>query len=237
MDRRMSNYPQSGYPPGPGYPQDGYPPQRSGCGCGGCLGKFLILMGVIFLLLIGMCCGVVFYLRSYFASSVSQQPAEVRAISDEIISIRIPPPLEPAGGGRFKVPFSDTTLGEGAFYADKDRKGFLMLVAFGDAFGPQIKDTVIHDFESGQNRKQPGGNEDDNNEELKDPKTTRLEPTIHGEKARFEITEGTGARTGKKKIRVQGAFLGKTGPAILVLNAEAETFSLEKIKEMIGSME
>ena len=58
----MSNDPPpQGYPP-PGYPQAGYPSQqpRSGCGCG-CVGKFLILLGVVFLLIIATCCGVIYY--------------------------------------------------------------------------------------------------------------------------------------------------------------------------------
>ena len=57
----MSNYPPQQGSPLPGYPQDGYPPQRPRSGCGGCLGKFLIFLGVIFLLIIVLCCGGIFY--------------------------------------------------------------------------------------------------------------------------------------------------------------------------------
>ena len=39
------------------------------------------------------------------------------------------------------------------------------------------------------------------------------------------------------KIRVQGTFKGKTGPAIFVLDAETETLSRAKVDEIIGSME
>src|SRR5271165_6105339 len=128
----MSNYPPPQGFPTQGYPQETYPPQPPHSGCGGCLGKFLIFLGVIFLLIIALCCGGFFYLRSYVASSVSQRPAEVQTISDEIISIRAAP-LEPVAGGRFLVPIVDKSLGQGAVYSDKNHKSILVLASFGEA--------------------------------------------------------------------------------------------------------
>ena len=46
---------------------------------------------------------------------------------------------------------------------------------------------------------------------------------IQGPKAVFDISEGIGVKSGKKKIRVQGAFKGKTGPAMFILDAEEDT--------------
>ena len=232
----MSNYPPPQGNPPQGYPQGGYPPQQPSSGCGGCLGKFLILLGVIFVLVIVMCCGGVFYMKNYIASSTSQQPAEVQKISEEIISIQVPPPLEPVGGGRFQVPIFGKSLGQGAIYTDKNHKCMLVLASIGDAFGPQFKDQILQGLESGATQNQPAG-KNENQEQLKDTKTSKLERTILGEKAVFEITEGTGVQSGKQKIRVQGGFKGKTGPAIFILDAEEETLSRKKVEEMINSME
>ena len=233
----MSNYPpQQGYPP-PGYPQVGYPPPpppRSGCG--GCLGKLLIFLGVIFALIIAICCGGIFYAKSYIASAITQKPAEVQTISDEIISIRVPAPLEPVGGGRFQVPIVGKAFGQGALYADKNHKCMLVLASFGEMFGPQFKDQILQALESGQSQKQPG-EKNENAEELKDVKTLKYERTIQGEKAVFDIIEGTGVQSGKQKIRVQGAFNGKTGPAVFILDAEEETLSKKEVETMIDSME
>ena len=60
---------------------------------------------------------------------------------------------------------------------------------------------------------------------------------IQGEKAVFEITEGVGVQSNTPRIRVQGGFKGKTGPAIFILDAEEETLPLEKVQEMIESIE
>ncbi len=90
-------------------------------------------------------------------------------------------------------------------------------------------------MESGQAQNQPGG-KNDQSEELKDVKKSKLEPMIQGAKAVFDISEGTGVKSGKKKIRVQGAFKGKTGPAMFILDAEEETLPREKVDAMIESM-
>ena len=232
----MSNYPPpQGFPPQE-YPPSGTPPQQPRSGCGGCLGKFLILLGVIFVLILAMCCGGVFYVRSYIASAITQKPAEVKAISDEIISMNVPEVLQPEAGGRFRAPIVDKPLGQGAFYADKNHKCVLVLGSFGEMFGPQLKDQILQALESGQAPNQ-AANKNQNREELKDVKTTKRERTILGQKAVFDISEGTGVQSGKKKIRVQGAFQGKTGPAVLILEAEEDTLSREKVDEMIKSIE
>lgn len=234
----MSNYPQPGFPQGspvPGYPQDGYSPQRprSGCGCGGCLGKFLIFLGAIFLLLIALCCGGFYYMKS----SVTDQPAEVQKISDEIASLRVPAPLEPIGGGRLRIPLSGTLVAEAAAYSDKEHKCVLILGSFGEALGEKFKDQLLEGIESGKFQQKTDADKDDKNEELKEVKKSRVERTIRDQKANFDISEGIGVKTSKRKIRVQGAFLGKTGPAILMIEAEEETLSTEKVKELINSIE
>jgi hypothetical protein len=219
----MSNYPQPGYQQGT--PGPAYPPQQSGCGCGGCLGKILIFVGVVFVLLIAVCCGGIYYLMSSF----KQQPAEVTAMTEGIISINAAP-LEPELGLRLKNPLTGTYYGESAIYADTSHKATMILVSC----DPQYTEFFIQFIRSKAAQNQPPSGEE--NEELKNKKTTELEPAIQGEKAHFEIDEGVGVQSGKKKIRVQGEFKGKSGPAFFTLNAEADLLSLEKVKEMIKSM-
>ncbi len=233
----MSNYATPGTPPA-GYTQPGYPPpqQPSGCGCGGCLGKFLILLGAVFLLMIVVCCGGGYFVFDSFKKSSTQQPAEVRAISDEIAPMNVPAPLEPKGGGRYKLPIFGP-LGEGAIYAAPDKKAVLIVASFSDAFGPQFKDQMMKNLEAAPNQQRPANENDELNEELKDVKTTTVERTIRGEKAEFHISEGIGVRHGKKKIKVNGAFQGKTGPALLVIMADEETLSRKEVDDIIQSID
>jgi len=231
----MSNYPpQQGFPQ-QGYPPDGYYPERQRSGCGGCLAKFLIILGVVFALIIALCCGGIFYIF-YGMSSVTNQPAEVRQIGDEIASFRVPAPLEPVGGARLKIPLTDTLIYEGAVYADKDRRDLLTLVSFGAVFGEQFEDQFLKSFQSGQAQQKSAG-KGGQSEELKDVKKTRRERTIQGEKAVFDISEGVGTQSGKQKIRAQGAFKGKAGPTMFFLDADKESLSREKVDELIDSIE
>ena len=124
------------------------------------------MVGIVFALLIVLCCGGAFYLKSYVASSVSNEPAEVQKIGDEIISIHVPAPLEPVAGGRFHVPIAGTTLGQGVVFSDKNRKDNLVFGSFGDAFGPQFKDQILQALQSGQFQDQ-SANKNQNHEELK----------------------------------------------------------------------
>jgi hypothetical protein len=237
----------SNYPPPQGYPSTAYPPpgyyppqqQRPSSGCGGCLGKFLIVLGIIFLLLIVSCCGGIFYVtKYYFPSHTSLEPTEVQKISDEIISLRAAP-LEPVAGGRYELPIGGKSIGQGVFYSDKNHKAVLFLVAIGDLFGSQFSDQILQGLESGQFQGQAGakrGN-NENHEELKDVKKTRHEHTIQGDKVVFEIIEGVGEKSNKRKVHVQGGFKGKTGPVLFVLDAEADALSLEQVEGIIDSME
>ncbi|MGO9112254.1 MAG: hypothetical protein ACLP9L_23750 [Thermoguttaceae bacterium] len=230
----MSNYPPPQGFPEHGYPQENYPPQQPRSGCGGCLGKFFIFLGVVFLLIIAICCGGFYYVKSSF----TDQPAEAQKISDDIASLRVPAPLEPMGGGRVKIPFSGTLIAEVAIYSDKEHKCVVILGSIGEALGQNFKEQLLQNMESGQFQQKPGDNDkNDKSEALKDVKKSRVERTIRDQKATFEIAEGVGAKTNVRKIRVQGDFLGKSGPAILVIDAEEKTLSEEKVKELIDSIE
>ena len=235
----MSNYPPPGMSP-TAYPPAPPPPQPSGCGCGGCLGKFFILLGVAVFLMLAVCCGGGYYVVQNLKNSTTQQPGDVQAISDEIVSMRIPqPPLEAKGGGRYKLPFVGP-VGEGAVFIADSGNGtkptaMLIVASFCDAFGPQFKEHLMQGLESGSNQQKPSEN-DDLNEELKNPKDSTIDRMISGEKARFHISEGTGVKSGKKKIKVNAAFQGKTGPALLMIMADESTLSRKQVEDIIKSI-
>lgn len=229
----MSNYPpQGGYPP-PGYPPQGYPqmayPPRQGMGC---VAKFFILLGILFLLSMCCCCGAFFGAKHYFTALSTTDPAQVESIAEGMTTIEVPPPLEPVGGGKYNVPFSSTLLGQGAVFGEKEHDTILVLLSVGDAFPQETQDQIRQGLENSftqQNGKQE-------REQLKDRKETRKEKTIRGEKAVFTIVTGVGMKSGKHRIEVQGSFQGKTGPVILILNADTDRLSEEKVNGMIDSI-
>jgi len=239
----MSNYPPPGYQPPPsyptpGYPQESYPPPqpRSGYGCGGCLGKFLIFLGIVFLLLILVCGGTFYYVYTKFRDSLTYNAPEINKVTDEIVSTDIPDVLKPVGGGRFKMPFVDKTLGQRVVYSDKNHKAILILASWDEGFSPQAGEQILQTLETLMQPQNDADKSSEQMEGLKEAKTTVLEREIHGAKAHFDITEGVGTQSNKPRIRAQGAFKGKSGPANLFLEADEDTLSRAQVEKTIKSM-
>ncbi len=151
------------------------------------------------------------------------------------LPMQIPPPLQPVAGGRYKIPFTDKPLGQGANLRLAGQEGDFDCGVVQDAFGPQFKDQLMKNLSAGPSQQTPSEN-DDLNEALKNLKESTVERTINGETAQFHITQGEGIKSGTKKIRVNGAFQGNTGPAMLIISAEEATLSREKIDEIIKSI-
>ena len=243
----MPNYPQQqGFPQQPGYPQQaGYPPQmgfpqqpggawapppQTGMGCGT---KLLIVLGLLFLLMILVCCGGFFGLGYYVKHAVTQDSVAVKDITEDITEIEIPSPLEPAGAGRFASPVGGKLLALGAAYVDRQRDGILILIAAGDMFDEQTQLKIRQSLEQAL---QQGGVKKESREELQQRKESRKEMTIRGEKATFTIVQGVGAQSHEPRIQVQGVFQGEIGPVMLTLDANAERLPEDKVIKMLDSI-
>jgi hypothetical protein len=228
----MSNYAPPGLQP-TAYSQPGYPPppQPSGCGCGGCLGKFFLLLGVLFFLLIVLCGGAVYFGYQSLNKSISRQPAAIQAVQEEIASLQVPPQLKPVAGGHVNI--LGTDLGEGVVYSAADGK-CAMIVA--RPAGNQVpQNLLVLSLIWAEKQQHPTANMD-LMEDLREVKTNSMARTIGGQEATFEISQGVGVKSGKKKIQVQGTFQGKSGSTLLIISAEEDTLSRKQIDEIIKSI-
>ena len=59
---------------------------------------------------------------------------------------------------------------------------------------------------------------------------------IRGQQAAFTIVTGKGVRSGVPRIEVQGTFQGKTGPAMLLLDADATRLPEGEVLKMLDSI-
>jgi hypothetical protein len=162
-------------------------------------------------------------------SSIKRQPGEVQAIRDEIASIRVPPNLEPVAGGHVKV--FGQSLGDGVDYAAQDNKSLLILVHPANSGMPANAQNPLIQILAWMGQQQ----------HLVEPLTNvtikTVERTIRGEPATFEISEGTGSRSGAKRIQLQGTFQGNDGPAILFVVADKDALSPEQLDDVIKSID
>lgn len=59
---------------------------------------------------------------------------------------------------------------------------------------------------------------------------------IRDQPAKFSIVKGQGAKSHTPRIQVNGMFQGNSGSVILILDADAEKLSPEKVDAMLDSI-
>lgn len=206
-------------------------PQKRGMSTGA---KVLIALGIVFLVLFVLCCGGVFlvgYLGvSYFGETISQDPAKIATVTDEITQIEIPEGLSPQMSMDMKIPFTDQRIMVMAVYADEPSNSTLVLMAMGEQFAGQNEAQMKQSAE--QQLRQQGMQQ----EEVLIEESYQKEVEIRGEQATFNILKGRGAESQAARIQVTGVFRGEDGPVMLILNADATKFGEQQVIEMIDSI-
>jgi hypothetical protein len=239
----MSNYPpqpgrpQQGYPP-PGYPQQpgpgwgpSSPPPRSGMGC---LPQLLIGMGCLFVLLILACGGMLGVSYYYVQKSVVSDAATTVEITEQIAKIDVPRNMAPLGAINVRVPFSQQVAIRGAGYGSDNHKDSLMLLEMGDVFPPDVQKQLRQNFEQSL---QEHGIKTGGDEKLRNREEYQKRFVIRGEPAVFTVTKGVTGEDNEPRVQIEGTFQGKNGPAILILNVNANDLSEEQALEMIQGIE
>jgi hypothetical protein len=197
--------------------------------------KVLLILGIIFAILIVLCCGGmgVMYYSMKSAMKISNDPAAIKALTKEIAEIDVPEPLKPQMSMNMKVPFSDKTLMKFVGYNDAPNQDTLLLVAMGDMFTGQNQEQMQQSFE--QSLRQQGVNNKER-EQLQDAKTSTKELQIGGKPAKFNIVKGQGVKTKSPRMQVSGVFQGRAGTVMLILDADTDKLSEKKIDAMLESI-
>ena len=125
----MSDYQQ----PPPVNPYDSPETVRSGMSGGT---KVLLGLGIGCGVLVLLCCGVFGVGAFFFGRSVqhamSEDPATIRSVTDSIVTIEIPPPLEPKMSLDWTMPIVNRKVMTMAIYADKQDHSGLVLFQLAD---------------------------------------------------------------------------------------------------------
>jgi len=211
-------------------PYDSPEPARTGMSG---TAKLLMVLGITFGVLGLLCCGGIggglFWSYRLLKNSMSEDPATIHRITDEIASIEIPESFEPKVSVDFQVPFTGQKSIKWVAYEDAAHEGSLMLAQFDEAFGDEAsmrEQLRISVRDSGR------GDRDDI-----DVKTSeKYESEINGAPAKFTIAEGTRRNTSHEYWEVVGTFRGKEGPAILIFTMKAADFSKEDVMKVIHSI-
>jgi hypothetical protein len=213
---------------------EGMPPyQKPGMSTGT---KVLLILGIVFLVLVLLCCGggvFVFWAgASYMKDAISDDPQVVRRVTGEIVDIEMPDELEPQFSMDMKVPFSDERFMVMVGYGDQAKGTAVMLASFGKEFAAQGQAQMKDQME--QQLRQRGVAPDQN---LGPQEVTEREIEVRGEPVKFAFATAKDPESGKERIMVNGAFQGETGPVMIMVFADPEVLSEEEIVEMIESIE
>ena len=204
------------------------PSEKAGMSCGA---KLLILLGVLFVLVIVACCGGMIGFGWYFGKSVSEDPDEIIALTQEIVDIDIPEALPPQLSFDMKIPFSGQQVMKWAVYADEATASLLVLASFGEALQGQDEEALADQIE--QSLRQQGMASEQNVREWQ--RSTR-EIEVRGKPVSFDFATGEDVDSGARRIEVTGTFEGAGGSVLFSFSGDAEKFPEETIVEMIESI-
>lgn len=212
---------------------EGMPPyQKPGMSTGT---KVLIILGIVFLVLVLLCCGgglAVFWAgASYMKNAVSKDPQVVRQVAAKIIQIDVPEKLKPQFSMDMKVPFSGERIMVMVVYGNEASGATVMLASFGKEFAGQSEAQMQNQMEQSL-RQQGFAPEDD----LGPGKATEREIQVRGKPVKFTFTTAKDPESGKQRIMVNGMVEGETGPVMIMVVADPETLSEEEIVKMIESI-
>jgi hypothetical protein len=205
-----------------------YPPEPPRSGCGGTLLKGC---GCGCLLVVLLCVGSLVGTYYWVTKSVSNDPAQARAMTLEIARIDIPASLVPAGSLPLKIPLVEKLVAKGVWYEDSGTHSLLILGS-GPLLNAGNPEQTRIQFQKSFRMQQPG----EHAQGLIDEHTEQKELTVKGQTTTFVFTEGKDAKTRAKRLEVIGLFPGQEGTAVFFFIGDAEKYTAEKIKALIESI-
>lgn len=224
--------------PPPMNPYD-VPPQRTGMST---TAKVLLGTGIGCVVILALCCGtfglfIYSFVRTMENAKIDD-PQQIQDLSEDIVTINVPPALKPRIGIDVKLPFVGMPMVAGVIYSDKEggeldedfsKHNVLLFGQLGQQFSddPNMREQ-LENFQ----REAHGQDEEDFKIEESEPFKT----TINGEPAEFTISKGRDSDAEDDRWHVMGHFQGKGGPAIFLMHVKAADFSKEQVLAILQSM-
>ncbi len=103
----------------------------------------------------------------------------------------------------------------------------------GDMFAGQNEAQMRASIEQSMQQKNVNNGQ---REQIQNGDISTKELQIGGKTAKFTIIKGQGITTHSPRIQVNGGFQGHSGPAMLMLDADAEKLTPEKVNAMLESI-
>lgn len=205
---------------------DAGPPEKKGMSGG--VKILLILLAVAGICLV-LCCGVGFYFARQVGQSMSTDATVIEARTREMADIEIPPQFTPTMSMAIKIPMAPKMLI--AMYTPAGAEGQLMLMQIDM---PMDQGQLNSEEQLDQMMRQSG--QQGQQRQLEITETEARTFTINGQDVTFQFGKGTDRNSGDEWRQVVGAFPGKTGTVILMLQVEESAWDEDAVVQMLESL-
>ncbi len=218
----------SDFQPPPQNPYDSPEPVKPGMSSGA---KVLLGLGIGCGVLVLLCCGgfgisIYFFGRS-IQQAMSEDPAKVRTVAADIVTVDVPEDLEPKTSLNWTVPVIDKTVWM-AIFADATEQAALVLFQLEDDL--ENSDMLQAQFKNSM--QQSGSKWKEIQLEESETYTTEIE----GKPAEFNVGKGNEKQSGREVWQAKGVFQGKGGAALLFMQLNAEDFTKDDVMNVLKSL-
>ncbi|QDU38807.1 hypothetical protein Mal4_31370 [Maioricimonas rarisocia] len=183
----------------------------------------LAALGVTLVAICGVCGGGLYY----FSPELANDPEQAVALTDQIATVDVPEPFQPAGIIDWNLAF--VMQMRGAYYEIPPDDGLLMLIA---VRGPLVRQESIRDHVDRTLRETGGGA----TPLVTDESATRQISTAAGSEVPFEFEKATDPDTGAAYRIVEGVVTGPDGSVLVALRVKQEQWNEQSIVEMLRSI-
>jgi hypothetical protein len=204
------------------------PPARRKMGTGA---KVLLTLGVVFGVVLLLCCGVVGYFTYVIRKSMTTDPAAVHEITAKIVTIDLPPQFAPAMAiDDFSVPGTGVTFSL-AIYAENPAGNTIMLAAIRGKDIEKMSQQQLEMQLKQTTASQPGGAK-----QMTIDETHQHPVTVRGKPVSFTFSKGKETQSGKPWLQASGMFQSESGMTMFIFNGDASKYSEEQVVKIIETI-
>ncbi len=197
--------------------------------------KTLLIVGIIFGVLILICCGGLvglgLYMRSYVSDAMSEDPIVIAEHTAQFVDMEIPSQLSPTMSFDVTVPFSGEPIMVWVIYTDQPSNSMLMMASLGQMAAQQNQDQTRQQLEDSMRQQGFAAGEG-----VDEWERSVKEINVRGEPVEFNFGVGKNTDTGAQRIELSGMIEGKSGPVMIILSTDAEVIDEEAVVTMIESI-
>jgi hypothetical protein len=193
--------------------------------------KILLTLGVIFGLLLLLCCGVGGFFFYRIGHAITTDPAAIQQVTAKIVTIDLPPQFKPTMAmDNFSVPGTGVSFTM-AIYTEAPASNTIMLASIS---GKNIEQTPQAQLET--QIKTSMGQQSGGAKNMTVNESHQRTITVRGKPVSFTVATGKERATGKAWLQVTGMVPSDGAMIMFVFSGDASQYNEEQVVKIIESI-